>query len=138
MSEARYHDAELERMLENWRRYMTGDEYVNPLDAKISSIYKQSRGGSRYRTSSEPMILGDFRDIDAAIFQLDGKLQQAIRVDVLERNRTREQKAWACKLKSARSFVRRVDMAKRTLRAIINQQRQRRYHARAARAVAAD
>lgn len=130
MSEARYKDNEIERMLENWRRYMQGDEYCNPLGVKISSFYRQVQGKAAYRTSSEPLILGDFRDMDRSINQLAPELQQAIRADQLERSATQRQKAWHCGLKSARAFVRRVDKAKRELRAMLNALRQRRHEDR--------
>lgn len=123
---ARYRNEELERLLENWRRYMTG-EYRNPLDIKIASIYRDIRESrASYRTSVEPMILGEFRDVDAAINALSKELQAAIRAELLEANATQRQKAWHCGLRWVRGYQARVDAAKRAIQATLEAQRARR------------
>jgi predicted DNA-binding protein (UPF0251 family) len=110
--EPRFVDEGLERSLDRWRDWQSGQS-SNPLGYARSST-EPTVTGSTYRTSSDPADMWSHAEVERAIASLTRPHATALRLDYLRPDMSLDAKAAVLGL-SRRSFARRVDEAKRTL-----------------------
>jgi hypothetical protein len=117
MSEARYIDDDLERMLLNWQAWIFGTQ-KNPLGFGLSALARMGVRSGR-RNPGIPVMLGDALDIDAAIERLPPRYRRAVKLAYLWPDRTDELRALACGI-SRPTFVDWLNEGKRQIRATID------------------
>lgn len=116
MAEGRYDDPDLERRLENWQAWYSGESY-NPQGYPSRSSCAEPSLTSGYREATVPVLAGEAFDTDLAIQTLRLEWQACIQMEYLKGPElTQGQRAQRLGYDSARTYNRRVDDAKQGLK----------------------